>query len=1170
MAQVKNNSSINITRTQFSSGQTINLGNRLFNGYVYSLSLDVGFDGNPSTLTLNLALNKTIKEAKNASSVQEQRKKDIAFLNNLNSSKNTQTTSKAQISNLSQVFQGTSNTISQQIIDKDFNIEDRYMGATTSYNITIVDGEGKKTYQLKNFKISSYSLSKRNNEKVLTVVFKDNAFVLDKIYVGVLGVEVAIDERSEIDAVVDQIRLNCPSVNGSKAGAVTKTNFIQKLHFAESKLAKKLNVDSENTQIVYDVSTGAARSNYIIVKSSDPLKQINNGYGAIILLGEEDFKDSICKASEVYYSFDSLIKAMKALGIKIMPSDAKAAITAGAAGSSGSSGQTVNPDSLKDKSSGQIKRKYSGTLKNVLAQWCDEYSYSYVVDFTDNTTSLYNEVRIKGIDLSDSVSKENVLQTKLEIENLESSDSSNFVIRSQEFDYDLSKKNLKLYSSLYFKDAKEQTIEYSRTLGERPLRNIKLYSLFPQLFGNPAASPPAYDFCGSTRTYDQVVISAILGKFSPKLREIYNYSIGAYQALGFLPLGGSKNSSTLAYLDNNSLIAYEAVTRALELQSELIFDDAGNILVDMNLGFYNESLANSVLAIESYIADFIGKHYWTDVQSVMDGVAGNEDVLMQYTVETSPATQKVFTNELYKLPIFQDARFLIQSIASLFNGTESYFKAFSEFNALKNNAENICSKATESYQKYLIDLSRLKQVRFYTARSDAAYGIFQELVRGLEYLDYSIGSTSDPLASSSQLIRINLAEAYAPIFKELSPVSLGVLQAALPIDVTNLPLGNYSFGVLLGYKNISSPSTLAANVEKVGQIFQFNFFPSQVFTNPIEYQNSIAERCSELQRIIYEGNINSLEVGKKDCNKTIFYSVCVLPQEQSKIERNNAAILKGLGPDPNKCQRIQIIRSMPSQAFLLAHVSKTLQANNGMLALESPSINTIRVQSARYPTPTQWTSVSKRQEMEYITLPSQVDYITTLKSKSNSQTFIPFRNFIRGGLEDKDDINKILNNDGFSLELDVNNITPNVRELYADATAPSFATNQIIGSEFGDGTPVVMNFQGYSQETQPKYEFDTFNSFHDKLKSYYDYKALSLLQPNVSYSADLFCSSISDDLKSMLSIENGLTKLSIALAENGLSIQCSFQSNPPRATNFQTLVYKNRPNIKLVNTNFLS
>ena len=101
MAQVKNNSSINITRTQFSSGQTVNLGNKLFNGYVYALSLDVGFDGNPSTLTLNLALNKTLKEAKSALSVQEQRKKDINFLNQLNSAKNTQTTPINQINNQS-------------------------------------------------------------------------------------------------------------------------------------------------------------------------------------------------------------------------------------------------------------------------------------------------------------------------------------------------------------------------------------------------------------------------------------------------------------------------------------------------------------------------------------------------------------------------------------------------------------------------------------------------------------------------------------------------------------------------------------------------------------------------------------------------------------------------------------------------------------------------------------------------------------------------------------------------------------------------------------------------------------------------------------------------------------------------------------------------------------
>jgi hypothetical protein len=261
---------------------------------------------------------------------------------------------------------------------------------------------------------------------------------------------------------------------------------------------------------------------------------------------------------------------------------------------------------------------------------------------------------------------------------------------------------------------------------------------------------------------------------------------------------------------------------------------------------------------------------------------------------------------------------------------------------------------------------------------------------------------------------------------------------------------------------------------------------------------------------------------------------------------------------------------MPSSAFLQAHVNKSLQANNGMLSLESPALTTINIQSTRHPNPSPWDYVKTRQEIEYITLPSQLNYTITLKSKSSTQTFIPFRNFIAGGLEDKDDINKILNNEGFSLELDVNNITPNVRELYADATAFSYSTDQTIGSAFGDGTPVVMNFQGYSDETIPKYEFDTFQSYHNKLKDYYNDKALSLLQPNVSYSADLFCSSITDDLKSALSVQNGLTKLNIALAENGLSIQCSFQSHPAKATNFQTLINKNRPNIKLVNTNFLS
>jgi len=527
MAEVKNNSSINITRTDLANKETVNLGNKLFNGYIYSMSLDVGFDGNPSSLVLNLALNKTIKEALNSVSIQNQRKKDISFLNKLNASKNTQTTPRSQINNQSSTYVGTSKTLSQ-LIDNDFLIEEQYIGATTSYNIVIVDSEGKKTYSLKNFKISSYSLSKRNNEKILTVTLKDNSFVLDKIFVAILGEQVAMDKRSEQDALVNQVILNCPSANGYVAGAVTASNFIQRLHFAEKQLGEKLKLSvDKDTQVIYDTTKGPNKSNYIILKSTDPLKQIINGYGAVIILGEEDFKDSPCKSSEIYYSFKSLLVAMKALGIEI--SKVTDSTQLGGKGSSGDTGSSSSAalDSLRDKSGGQIKRKHNGTLKNVLAQWCEEYSYSYTVDFSAEG----NKLVIKGIDLTDSVSKEAVLMTKLNLENLEASDDSGFVVRSQDFNFDISKKNLKLYSSLYYKDARDKTLDFEQILGNREINNIKLYEVFPQLFATD--NPATYDFSGAKRTYEQVVTSAILGKYAPKLREIYNYSLGAYEALGF-------------------------------------------------------------------------------------------------------------------------------------------------------------------------------------------------------------------------------------------------------------------------------------------------------------------------------------------------------------------------------------------------------------------------------------------------------------------------------------------------------------------------------------------------------------------------------------------------------------------------------------------------------------
>ena len=205
---------------------------------------------------------------------------------------------------------------------------------------------------------------------------------------------------------------------------------------------------------------------------------------------------------------------------------------------------------------------------------------------------------------------------------------------------------------------------------------------------------------------------------------------------------------------------------------------------------------------------------------------------------------------------------------------------------------------------------------------------------------------------------------------------------------------------------------------------------------------------------------------------------------------------------------------------------------------------------------------------EGITLPSQGSYLTKLLGKTTTETFLPFENYIRGGLEDAFDIDKILNNQGFAVNIAVNNITPNVRELFADQTTPSFITSSFVNTQIANDTPFIMDYQGYL-DGNPKYEFKTFAQFHSLLKEYYDEKSRSLLEPNVTYSADLFVSSISSSLKALLSVNNGLVKMNITLGESGLNVSCEFQSHPAAAAKLETLIYKNRPNIKFQNTNFL-
>lgn len=1123
MGSVKNNSTISITRTLFSSTGVAsfqNLGSKLFNGYVYNFSLDVGANGDPTTLVLNLALDKTLKFTKPSKTIQEQRKEAIQDIGSLNSIG-------VGVGNI-----GTGPFQSQKI-DPDFNIDEKYLGVESAYNISIIDEVGNASYQLKNFRIVSYSINKKDDQKILSLVLKDISFVLSKIYVSVLGQELALDSRSEVDAVIDQIKINCPPVGAQANRTVIAKNFTQTLHFAGQKLANTL---KQNYGSVLDISSdeSSSKKNYIVIKSANKNKSIANGYGAVIILGEEEFRDGPCDASEIYYSFDTLLAAMEKLGISTIPPEYI------------SKPNSTAYRTLKDKSLGtdgvaRIKRNYRGNLKDVLNQWCEEYGFSYFVAFSSENTSSSQSILIKGIDLSSPTSKESVMETKNQIEKLEAEvNQEDFVIKSQEFGYDLSQKLLRLYSSYYFKESKEKGFNYENFLATTQFKPILLNEVYPALFGNGSTTK---DFSGSNRSYEQVLISAILGKFAPKLRQIYNVSIGAFSALGFVSLG------KINAIDNPRLIFQEAVTKALDIQADVLYDSVSSqIAYDMRFGFFNDNLASQVEKIENFIADFVGAYYWTDPITISEGTIANQSFSASFEVETSPPTQKIFADQLYKLEPFRELNLLVNEMQSVFKGTSDYYQAFKAFANLQIAATDACENASREYLKMLKQNDIEKTIRFYYKRP-AAYGVLQDFLTDIQTLKYYI-------APSSEAYDIDLSEIYAPIFKELSPVSIGVLQSALPLDIASIPIGHYKFGILLNFKK---------------NIFSFTGLTAESTTNPIEYQNYIRERCEIMQKAYQTQGQQNIVNNKRSCNKTILYTTCVQSAEQGTALLNISDQLKAAsGPDPLLCSRFSIVREAPPAAVVQANINKTLISSSGFMSLNPTPLQSVILNGLRFKNLSYLQVLEKNtKQIEAIVLPSQRAYAIRLVSKTSQEIFMPFQNYVRGGIEDKNQILNILTNDGFGVDLFLNNITPNIRELLGDQTTPTYSTDQYLLNPNQESTPYIMSYKGYGESANPMYETKTFEEFHNVLSQYYNRVNLSLRQPIVIYSAEFFCVFINEKLKNLLSVFKGLSKLNITFGSGGLVIQAEFRSSPEKLRSVESLIAKNRPNIKLINTNSL-
>lgn len=252
------------------------------------------------------------------------------------------------------VNDGNGYTITINVVSKDgeYYISEKDLNATSA---------GAKNIQIGNFIfydffLVSYSIQKQVENSILVLTFKDKSIFMDKVYVGLLHHEHGIG-----------------LIEGSKGTQELRptsiTTFNQKIKFEYK--CDKADANAKPTTIslqrdLYTVLTSRNNSEFdkftedqrksILNLVNSPYfyskyDYIKNGVnGGFVILGSEEFKESLCALRDTSYTFRDLLSALfysKVPGIRNM----------------------VLPNNDIFKS---LRKNYFGSLRDVLSNWSSD------------------------------------------------------------------------------------------------------------------------------------------------------------------------------------------------------------------------------------------------------------------------------------------------------------------------------------------------------------------------------------------------------------------------------------------------------------------------------------------------------------------------------------------------------------------------------------------------------------------------------------------------------------------------------------------------------------------------------------------------------------------------------------------------------------------------------
>ena len=470
--------------------------------------------------------------------------------------------------------------------DREFKISNNNLNLASPIDIKFA---GQALFR--NMFLKGYSDNISVDNKVLSLDYTDGSVLLDRIFVGLIHEHYQIDTSKHSVPNMIEMEVFCPviethNINRSGAKGVT---------FSSCSADGYQAVKRQTFRMLANASGDALRPYKTIRQDSN-----NVWAGGWIVLGQEEFTETKCALSDVSYSFEDLVKAVQNFGISIDLSRF--------------------PDRKNNR---HFTRNYSGTLKDVLQNWGNDLGISFfwnfgeirptltVVDLTDRSIQAKFETALSGIDGLDQGHGADMIS------------GSNIVINSKNHSKTLDGTYAQAFSSIFQRGAgaNEQNSE----------RVSQVYFVCQTL----ASISNGGSILG--RSLNDFLISMMLGKFAPELRDIYNIrraihvynkaagsainkfdaASGYFNALGFtqalgITFGGDISTGLQRAIVSKAGI-HQMIKTGLDAQTK---SQNGKVVgpngadYEMFFGVQDQTVRDYVKGVETAIADqFYGKHY---------------------------------------------------------------------------------------------------------------------------------------------------------------------------------------------------------------------------------------------------------------------------------------------------------------------------------------------------------------------------------------------------------------------------------------------------------------------------------------------------------------------------------------------------------------------------------